>query len=240
MIEKIQTANLECALVRNPESSRVAYLIYPQVPGFVGQWLERTAAWADVSIVVVNVPLEDWEKMLTPWKAPAVPKGSLPFEGKAPEFLTTLQKEILPECEEALDLPNVEKRDLIGVSLGGLFTLWQWMQCDIFDSIGCLSGSFWYEGFLKWFDAHAVPLKSGRAYFLLGTQEPLAKVKAFQSVGTNTEAIVTRLKSCGIDTEFQWVPGDHFANPVVRAEHAFAWLYDQHSVSDLISGIVEE
>ena len=219
-METINIGQIKCACVLNQTSKRVVYMIYPSVSVFTEEWIREQAEKCGCSIVMVYVGFNDWDNLLTPWPAPGVPKGCPPFKGEASKFNETLTEQVIPEAENALGISDVEERDLIGVSLGGLFTLWQWMQFDTFHSIGCLSGSFWYEGFLDWFDSHTIPEKNGKTFFLLGMQEPKASVKAFQSVGDDTEAIVEKLKGAGIKVDFQWVPGDHFANPLQRAELA--------------------
>ena len=109
--------------------------------------------------------------------------------------------------------------------MSGLFALWQWMLCDTFANIASLSGSFWYEGFLDWMKNRPIPEKTGKGYFLLGDQEPKSRVKAFQSVGTDTQEIVAILRKAGIATEFQSVPGNHYSDPIPRLEKAFSALY---------------
>lgn len=223
-MKTINIENLRCVCVPNEKSKRVVYMIYPSVSVFTEDWLEEQAAKCDCSIVMVYVGFNDWDDLLTPWPAPGVPKGCPPFKGEASELNRILTDKVIPEAEKALCISDVHERDLVGVSLGGLFTLWQWMQFKTFRAIGCLSGSFWYQGFLDWFDRLAIPKRDGKAFFLLGTEEPKASVKAFQSVGNNTEAIVSRLKTAGIPVEFEWVSGDHFANPLPRAEQALSVL----------------
>lgn len=224
-MKSLTIAGFKCDLLRVDGCQKVVYMIYPDVQDyFPASWLQGLADTYKVSIVMVYVPLDGWDDMLTPWPAPGVPKGCPPFAGKSAETLETLQEDIIPQCESAMGINDNVKRSLLGVSLAGLFTLWQWMRCDTFQSIACLSGSFWYTGFLEWFDAQPIPRKSGKAYFLLGRQEPKAPVKAFRSVGVNTEAIYNRLKAGGIQTRFDWVPGAHTSNPLQRAEQAFAWL----------------
>lgn len=169
---------------------------------------------------MVYVAGDDWDNYLTPWAAPGVPRGSAPFKGLADEFNRTLITEVIPEAEKTMGMNDVSERDLVGVSLAGLFTLWQWVQFNTFHSIACLSGSFWYEGFIKWFIAQPAPQKIGKAFFLLGREEPQSRVKAFKSVGQNTEIIVDRLRTDGISVNFKWVTGDHFSNPTERAETA--------------------
>lgn len=49
--------------------------------------------------------------------------------------------------------------EMAGVSLSGLFALWQWLMNDTFRNIISLSGSFWYAGF-ELDDAHLLQLRS--------------------------------------------------------------------------------
>lgn len=221
MIQKTEIAGYNCTFIPFPGSSKTVYMIYPAVAGFTDQWLQRQASDCRVSIVMVNIPLDRWNNDLTPWPEPPEAKGFEPFGGDASSFLNILLTQIVPECEKHIP---TDERILMGVSLAGLFTLWQWMDCDAFHSISCLSGSFWYEGFMDWFEKHTIPAKKGAAYFLLGVDEPRAKVKAYQSVGRNTQLIVERLKSSGVTTHFDSVPGNHFSAPLLRAEKALAYI----------------
>lgn len=226
MVEKIKIEDLQCDCVRNTDSLRVVYMIYPLGVGFSEDWLETQAEHNTCSIVAIYVPFDKWNDYLTPWPEPGETRKAQPFAGEGSTFLRTIQTEVIPKAEEVLGIKDVAERDLIGVSLGGLFTLWEWMECDTFRSIACLSGSFWYMGFIDWFSKQTIPHKQGKAFFLLGTEEPKSHIKAYRSVGVNTEEIVTDLKKAGIDTTFEWVPGNHFANPMERAERAFSHLTD--------------
>lgn len=225
MIIKTKVEGYECHCAPFPDSNSIAYLIYPQLAELEDRWLERMAETLKTTLTMVYVPAEDWNDALTPWPEPGEAKGCPPFAGKASDFLSLLRLKIIPAVEKNAGIKADVARDLIGVSLGGLFTLWQWLECDTFRSIGCLSGSFWYNGFIEWFEKQPLPSKTGQAYFLLGEEEPFSHVKAFQSVGVNTEKIVERLKEAGIPVTFEWVPGNHFSRPVHRAEKALQHLY---------------
>lgn len=225
MINSQIIAGLKCDILHNCDMQKVAYMIYPDTQNyFPDKWLQELSSRYHLSIVMVYIPLQSWNDMLTPWPEPGEAKGFEPFAGNSAETLKTLQEQIIPQCEKLLGVDGDVERDLIGVSLSGLFTLWQWLICDTFHSIACLSGSFWYEGFLDWFEKQPVPHKSGKAYLLLGKQEPKAPVKAYQTVGINTELIYERLKKAGIKTEFDWVPGGHISDPLRRAERALDFL----------------
>lgn len=224
MIKNINVEDFSCVCVPNNASTRIVFLIYPQIEPFTDDWLEEQARNNKYSLAVVYVPADKWNDCLTPWPEPGETRNAQPFAGEGQRFLKILQTQIVPQCKNALGLESVEEIDLVGVSLSGLFTFWQWILCDTFTSIACLSGSFWYLGFMDWFEKQAIPHKEGKAYFLLGTEEPKANIKAFRPVGVNTENIVAALKKAGIDTTFEWVTGNHFANPLQRAEKALGFL----------------
>ena len=215
--------NLKCIGV-GVDSEVVTYMIYPELEELNENWLSKMAKDYNTSVVAIFVAPEDWNNILTPWPEPGEFKGAEPFAGKAAGLLRNLQEDVIPEAEAQLNI-KATRRNLIGVSLSGLFTLWQWLLCDTFHSIASLSGSFWYPGFMDWFNQQSLPSKNGKAYFLLGIDEPKSHIKAYQSVGENTLAVVDKLKSAGIATSFEWVPGNHFSRPIHRAEKAFMNLF---------------
>ena len=220
-MQTFKVANLKITAV-GASADRICYVLYPLED--LGEWIEEAAGRFGVSIAAVTGM--DWSDDLTPWPAPGEPPGCPPFLGRAPEFLKTLTGLVLPEVERRLAIAPDAVRTLCGVSLSGLFTLWQWMLCDTFRNIISLSGSFWYSGFADWITSRpAPPRKPGRAYFLLGNREQYTKVKAFQPVQTDTERIVAYLKAAGIDTTFELVPGDHYQYPEQRLTRSFAHMF---------------
>lgn len=221
MTQTIEINSLHCLCALNDSRGKIAYILYPM--DILDGWIEDAAEKYGTSIVVITGM--DWQNALTPWAATGVPKGTPDFKGEGAEFLRTLQLSVIPEIEERLGIGREIERILVGVSLSGLFTLWQWLQCDTFKSIASLSGSFWYEGFLEWVENITIPVKTGKAYFSLGNMESKSKVKAFDSVGVNTETIVSLLRRANIKAEFQSVPGNHYANPIPRLEKAFSALF---------------
>ena len=225
MISKtFETDSLKCVCVAPEDAKHVVYMIYPEMSVFSERWLGDRASKYRCAICMLEVPGDRWNDWLTPWPEPGEAPGEPPFAGKAEEFLAIIIDRVIPFVEKELMMQEVVERDLIGVSLGGLFTLWQWAECDLFNSIGSLSGSFWYEGFVEWFEKQTFTGKTGKAYFLLGTEEPKSKVKAFQTVGKNTTEVVKSLKTQGVVVEFDWVPGNHFSNPDKRADKALEAL----------------
>ncbi len=189
----------------------------------LSDWIGPATENYGTNIVVITGM--DWQNVFSPWPAPGVPKGTEAFKGESPDFLKLLQQTVIPQVEASMGISANPERSLVGVSMSGLFALWQWMVCDTFSNIASLSGSFWYEGFLDWMRSRPIPPKSGKGYFLLGDQESKSKVKAFDAVGENTAQIISMLRADGIDAQFQSVPGNHYSDPIPRLDRAFAALY---------------
>lgn len=213
-------ANLNIRTIAG-STDRICYLLYPF--DRLEEWTERAAPEFGVSIAVVTGM--DWDNDLTPWPAKGQPPGSPDFKGNAAEFLSVLVSEVVPEVERRMNLGADVERTLAGVSLSGLFTLWQWMSNSLFSNIISLSGSFWYDGFVSWIKSRPVPKKTGRAYFLLGNLEARTKVKAFQPVQTDTVEIVDYFHDNGISDIFELVPGNHYQFPEQRLDRAFARMF---------------
>ncbi len=219
MTTEFKVGRLDCMACRG-NGERVVYILYPM--DLLSGWIEEASLRHGVSIVVVTGM--DWDNDLTPWPAKGVPKGSPDFKGYSARFLETLRTWVIPEAERRLGMTETVSRDLVGVSLSGLFTLWQWLTCDEFHSIASLSGSFWYEGFADWVTKREIPHKTGSAYFLLGSAESKTKVKAFASVADDTRTVIETLRHAGIRTIFETVPGNHYTDPIPRLERALIAL----------------
>lgn len=207
---------------------RICYILYPF--DILDDWIDQAAQRFDVSIAIITHI--DWQNALTPWKAKGVPTGSPDFAGQAPEFLALLKNNIVPQVEKRMEISPDAERTLAGVSLSGLFTLWQWFECDIFTNIISLSGSFWYEGFVDWIKSLHIPQKNGRAYFLLGNKEAASPVPQFRPVQTDTEEIVKYLASKNIHDFFELVPGNHYQYALQRINRAMTWMFATNTKSD--------
>lgn len=219
--EVIKVGKLSCYCAITPGSHEIAYLLSP-IDG-VEVWVNDTAELYGISIVVVLHI--DWDNDLTPWPAPGQPPGCPPFKGLAPQFFRTLTNTVLPTIESKYSIQKDIVRTLVGVSLSGLFTLWQWPQSIIFQNIVTLSGSYWYEGFEQWIFTQNFSSKTGKCYMLLGEAEPHSSVAAFRCVGKATESIVGYLRRQGVNITFNYVPGNHFQFPIHRLTLAFHHIY---------------
>lgn len=213
-------ANLKIMSVRE-SADRICYVLYPL--DSLSDWIEDAARQFGVSIAVITGM--DWDDDLTPWRAKGVPQGCPAFKGNAAGFLSRLVTDVVPGIERQLEIPAGAERTLAGVSLSGLFSLWQWMLNDTFRNIISLSGSFWYDGFVEWLKSQPIPEKMGKAYLLLGNLEAKTKIKAFQSVQTDTEEIYNYLHDKGIDDFFELVSGNHYQYGEQRLNRAFKWMF---------------
>lgn len=220
---KMTIENLDCLCSLVERRDRIAYVLYPM--DTLEAWVDRTAREYDTNIVAISGM--EWSDELSPWQAKGVPKGCPDFKGEAPEFLNQLRTKVFPEIESRMGMEADITRTLIGVSMSGLFALWQWMLCDTFANISSISGSFWYENFVNWMETVRIPSKTGKAYFLLGDQEAHTRVKTFRSVASDTQTIVSLLRENGINTEFESVPGDHYSDPIRRLDKAFKAIYER-------------
>lgn len=222
-IVKFDIGELHFLCAINQEAKDVVYILYPM--DVLQGWIGGASRKFGVSIIVITGL--DWDNDLTPWGAPGEPKGSPDFKGDAQEFLTTLTATIIPDIEDRCGIGQNSVRSLVGVSLSGLFTLWQWPQCGMFRNIATLSGSFWYNGFEQWIFHQSFAGKNGRCYMLLGTDEPNSNIPAFRKVGACTETIVDYLRREGVDITFEIVPGNHFQFGLERLDKAFAHLCNE-------------
>lgn len=204
-------------------SKSVCYMLMPMSLG--GNMLLDLAKSYNVNIVQVVVA--DWDNALTPWPAPGVMPGEADFAGGAPEMLEWMRNKLLPAAEEKLGLNNIGRRVLVGISLSGLFAVWAWMQCDDFEDIASLSGSFWYDDFAHWISSRELPAKQGRAYLSLGDEEGHTPVKRYQPVVADTATVVAALRTTGADVFFEWVSGTHYAPIAPRLQAAFKKLFSR-------------
>ncbi len=220
MTQIIEIEGLKCRCSSYVRTDRIAYILYPM--DALSDWIDSAAKKYDTTIVEITGM--DWQNVFSPWPAKGVPAGSEDFKGESPEFLNLLEQTLIPKLDKVLELSDTVERSLVGVSMSGLFALWQWPQSSLFRNIASLSGSFWYEGFMDWFGKQNFANKTGYAFFLLGLQEPKSNVAAFNVVGKNTEAIVHHLKESGVRIDFKWVPGNHYQHGIARLDMAMTAL----------------
>lgn len=200
-------------------SRRVCYVLLPMDPDDMSMLAKK------YSVNLVEIIVHDWDNELTPWPAKGVFRGEADFEGLAAQTLQRLRTQIIPKAERELGIEGTAERELLGISLSGLFAVWAWMQGDDFKDIASISGSFWYDNFVEWLSTDGRRRKSGFAYLSLGDKEGATRVARYKSVVERTEQVEEILRSDGARVMFEWTEGTHFAPMLPRIDKALKQLY---------------
>lgn len=200
-------------------SERICYVILPEkLKESELPWLDQMAEQLSSNFVVISGC--DWDDDLTPWKAPGLKEGI--FGGRAQYFMEMLKADLFFNLEISLRIQKAE-RYLVGVSLSGLFAVWCTGCMPLFEGVGSVSGSLWYDGFLEWMKTRE-EFMCGKYYFSLGEKEKDGKNKRLASVEEATLETIDILKSADKDVFFEYNEGNHFGPLIERIEKAISYL----------------
>lgn len=156
--------------------------------------------------------VDDWNKDLSPWNAPAV-FGKADFREGAADTLG----EIMKFCED-----RTRTYYIGGYSLAGLFALWAGYQIDLFQGIAAASPSMWFPGFIDYMKEHK--LTSRHVYLSLGDREEKARNPVMATVGDRIREAYSHLTEQNIDSILEWNEGNHFKDADLRTAKAFSWV----------------
>ena len=168
------------------------------------------------SFCLKAVKVDNWNKDLSPWPAPAV-FGREDFGAGAEETLAYLLKEAVPQN---IDLPK--KVYIGGYSLAGLFALWAGYQTDVFSGIAAASPSIWFPGFTEYMKENELHARA--VYLSLGDREERTRNPVMARVGDAIREAYAHLQETGVDCVLEWNKGNHFKEPDLRTARAFAWV----------------
>ena len=167
---------------------------------------------SDADFRLVAFAVDDWNRDLSPAKAPAV-FGREDFGGEGQKTLNAITKEIgFAETPVYIG----------GYSLAGLFALWAACKTSVFSGVAAASPSVWFPGFTDFMKTNGI--LSEKVYLSLGNREPNAKNPVLASVGENIKKTYAILKEKNIRCFFEWNEGNHFRDAEIRTAKAFAWL----------------
>lgn len=177
--------------------------------------VQELSRLSDRDFRLIAVKVNDWNKDLAPWKAPAV-FGKQDFGEGAQETL----EEILKLCTE-------ENKTYIigGYSLAGLFSLWAVYQTEVFSAAAAASPSVWFPGFMDYIKSHEI--RSRKVYLSLGDKEEKTRNKTMAAVGDCIREVYEVLKTDGIDCTLEWNKGNHFTESDLRTAKAYAWVLNR-------------
>ena len=163
---------------------------------------------ACVPFSLAVVPVEDWNRLLTPWPAPGL-RDTEPFAGEGDAYLAQLEGEILPAILERLPSPP-SRIVLAGYSLAGLFAVWALFKTTRFDRVAAGSASLWYPGFADFARENAPMVVPDVMAMSVGRKELGSRLPMLSALGDGTAAVVERFRELGATVDFEVNPGGHF------------------------------
>ena len=164
---------------------------------------------------LIAIQVADWNKDLSPWKAPAV-FGKEDFGDGAGNTLA----EVLSYCQD-----ETKTYYIGGYSLAALFALWAAYQTDKFSGVAAASPSIWFPGFVDYMKEHEI--QSGSVYLSLGDKEEKTRNTVMATVGEKIREAQSWLESQGVRCTLEWNQGNHFKDADIRTAKAFARVMDQ-------------
>ncbi|MBR6405962.1 MAG: esterase [Lachnospiraceae bacterium] len=170
--------------------------------------------------LLVTVPVDSWNRDLSPWNAPPV-FGKEPFGDGAKETLRRIEEELIPAFSgDRIFL-------LGGYSLAGLFALWAAYESGRFSGVAACSPSVWFPGFMDFQENHEI--RTDTVYLSLGDREEKAKNRVFAAVGDCIRESDRLMRKRGVNCLLEWNQGNHFVDGEIRTAKGFAWLLRQLS-----------
>lgn len=170
--------------------------------------------------LLVTVPVDSWNRDLSPWNAPPV-FGKELFGDGAKETLRRIEEELIPAFSgDRIFL-------LGGYSLAGLFALWAAYESGRFSGVAACSPSVWFPGFMDFQENHEI--RTDTVYLSLGDREEKAKNRVFATVGDCIRESDRLMRKRGVNCLLEWNQGNHFMDGEIRTAKGFAWLLRQLS-----------
>ncbi len=169
--------------------------------------------WLDFNLLCIGNLL--WHHDMTPWHCPPLSPRDVPCTGGADAYLALLLSDILPWTKEQIH-GTPAFTGIAGYSLAGLFALYALYRCDAFDRAASISGSLWFPDFKEYCLAHPMKKAPEKIYLSLGDKEAKTRNPVLRTVRENTQAIAAHYRSLGLDTTFEWNPGNHFRDAGTR------------------------
>lgn len=180
--------------------------------------LQELSGRTDFCLIAVKV--EDWNRDLSPWQAPAV-FGKEAFGGAAEHTIAYLKESVLPTI-------SPQKKLLLGgYSLAGLFALWASTRLDRVCGVAAVSPSVWFPDFLPYVKAN--PPKTSAIYLSLGDREERTRNPVMSTVGSCIRTLEQEFTARNYACKLEWNQGNHFMEPEKRTAKGFAWLLEQVS-----------
>ena len=211
-------SDMELTLIGSREAAWAVYLM-------AGAERARATcdAMAEGSVALVSVGGDwDWNRDLTPWKAPRCVKGGEDFGGGAGAYLERLTARI-PAFEAEIGL-KTERRALAGYSLAGLFSLYALYETELFDAAAVVSGSVWFKGWIEFMRENQTRKPRPRVYFSVGDHEKGTRNPWFSTIEDKMREAADILRAQDAEVTFVIEPGNHFADENPRVARGIDWI----------------
>ncbi len=186
-------------------------LVYAVVQRQSAAELRRLLRGSGVSLAAIYGV--DWDRELSPWRAPGLARNGGDFAGRGPALLDALVRRIVPLVEGRLGFAPLS-RGIAGYSLAGLFALWSAFVTDAFDCAASVSGSLWFDGALAFFQSHEPYVRA--AYLSVGDREKEAKNPRLAAVEDCTRRTAGLLREKGVSVSLEINRGGHFQDAGAR------------------------
>lgn len=186
--------------------------------------LNTDAAGLPEHIIVGVVPQNRGDDY-TPWPAPAVMDGAPAFGGLGDQYLQFLANGLKPHIDAGYrTLPGPLDTALIGVSLGGLISLYAIYRQDCFGCAVSISGSLWYPGFVSFMQSSIPRNADTRVLFLSGRGEGAGDPPPLRhSLKCLRRAHLILEKQIPHNVPIIWDDGGHMDNLRLRFEKGLQW-----------------
>ena len=186
----------------------------------LGKEVEGIKSLTDKPFIFAAFLIEDWNKELSPWEAPAV-FGKENFGSGAGETLSYITESIIPFIKN--EYSGITDFYLGGYSLAGLFSLWAGYQASAFNGVAGVSPSVWFPGWDDFIKSNK--MKASGTYLSLGDKEEKTRSQVMATVGYRIKMQYDDLDN---DCVLEWNSGNHFADPDKRTARGFAWLINRN------------
>lgn len=183
--------------------------------------VEAIKELTDKSFILIAFLIEDWNRELSPWEAPAV-FGKEKFGSGASESLLYITESLIPFIKGEYD--GITDFYLGGYSLAGLFSLWAGYQTGIFKGVTGVSPSVWFPNWDSFINSNN--MKAPRTYLSLGDKEEKTRNKVMATVGDRIKMQYDILHN---DRVLEWNSGNHFVDSDKRTAKGFAWLINKNT-----------
>lgn len=166
----------------------------------------------------------------TPWPGPAIEERFRPFGGKGGEYLEFLVRKLKPHIDAKYRTrPGVQDTHMMGVSLGGLISIFAIYLHDSFGKVASISGSMWYRGWLE-FMRKNIPQNPGVQIMLsCGSAEGKGKPNPLRHTVLFTRMAHKMLESQLSHTSIPliWDDGNHHDYRAERLRRGLLWICER-------------